>query len=137
VDTDVDTDHLPSKRRRTQSTTASSRAVATLSQHSEYSRNSPSPSIHDDDVPGTSQAKSTQRSHGKSTGKRDPPPPPEQASEMTATEVRVLKTELAKARADAAGPQQLLHWRRSVSRQGLAGASIDFIRVGILFVFLC
>ena len=29
-------------------------------------------------------------------------------------------------------PQQLLHWRRSVSRPDLAGASIAFVRVGIL-----
>lgn len=31
-------------------------------------------------------------------------------------------------------PQQLLHWRRSVSRPDLAGASIVFVRVGILML---
>jgi hypothetical protein len=66
-------DSLPSKRRRTQSTVASSRAISTLSQHSHKHRKSLS--IHDDDaeLPGTSQwqAKSTQRLQGKSTGKRN------------------------------------------------------------------
>jgi len=123
-DTDVDTDPLPSKRRRTQSTIGSSRANSTLSQHSHKPRNSP-PSIHDDDVelPGTSQAKSTQRSHGKSTGKRNPPPP-EQASEPTAAEVRVLKAELAKARADAAVAVALAAEREP---SGLGG-SVDRLR---------
>jgi hypothetical protein len=34
-------------------------------------------------------------------------------------------------------PRQLFHWRRSVSRPDLAGALIDFVRVGILLYFLC
>jgi hypothetical protein len=32
-------------------------------------------------------------------------------------------------------PRQLLHWRRSVSRSDLAGALIDYVRVGILLYF--
>jgi hypothetical protein len=34
-------------------------------------------------------------------------------------------------------PQQLLRWRRSVSRPDLAGALIDFVRVSILLYLLC
>ena len=34
-------------------------------------------------------------------------------------------------------PQQLLHWRQSVSRPDLAEASIDFVRVGIFLYFSC
>ncbi|KAN0106992.1 hypothetical protein V8E52_010594 [Russula decolorans] len=123
-DTDVDTDPLPSKRRRTHSTIAPSRAISTLSQHSHKHKNSPS--IHDDDdaeLPGTSQAKGTHRSHGKSTGKRNPPPP-EQASETTAAEVRVLKAELAKARADATAAVALAAEREPF---GLGG-SVDRLR---------
>jgi hypothetical protein len=90
--------------------------------HSEKPRKSPSPSIHDDaaELPGTSQAKSTERLHGKSTGKRDPPPP-EQTSEMMVTEVRVLKAELAKARGDAAAAVALAAEREP---SGLGG-SVD------------
>ena len=110
---------LPSKRRRTQSTIASSRP--TSSQPSHKPRNSPSPSIHDDgaELPGRSQAKGTQRSHGKSTGKRNPPAP-EQASETTAAEVRVLKAELAKARADATAAVALAAEREP---SGLGGST--------------
>ena len=62
-----------------------------------------SPSIHDDnyaELSGTSQAKTPQRLHDKSTGKRNPSPL-KQTSETTAAEVRELKAELAKVRADA------------------------------------
>ena len=45
VDRDVDTDPLPSRRRRTQSMIASSRAISTISQHFHKPRNLPS--IHD------------------------------------------------------------------------------------------
>ncbi|KAI0279532.1 hypothetical protein BGY98DRAFT_1186011 [Russula aff. rugulosa BPL654] len=122
-DTDIDNDSLPSKRRRTQSTIASSRAISTSSQHSHKHRKSPS--IHNDDaeLPSTSQTKSTQRAHGKSTGKRNPPPA-EQASESTSAEVRVLKAELAKARADAAAAVALAAEREPT---GLGG-SVDRLR---------
>ncbi|KAI0279534.1 hypothetical protein BGY98DRAFT_933189 [Russula aff. rugulosa BPL654] len=104
-DTDVDNDPLPSKRRRTQSTVASSRAISTLSQHSHKHRKYPS--IHDDDaeLPGTSQAK-------------------KQASETTSAEVPVLKAELAKARADAAAAVALAAEREPT---GLGG-SVDRLR---------
>ena len=79
-----------SKCRRTQSKIASSRPISTLLQHSHKPRRSPS--IHDDEaeLPGTSQDKSTQRSHCKSTGKRNPSPPG-WAAETVAMDVRELK----------------------------------------------
>jgi hypothetical protein len=130
---DVDNDPLPLKRRRTRSMVASSRAISTLSQHSHKHRKYPP--IHDDDaeLPGTSQAKSTQGSHGKSTGKRNPLLPPEQASETTSAEVRVLKAELVKARADAATAVALAAEREPT---GLGG-SVDRLRShAYSFVFL-
>jgi hypothetical protein len=72
---------------------------------------------------GKFQAKSTQRSHGKSAGKRSLPPP-EQASETTAAEVWVLKAELAKARADATAAVALAAEREP---SGLGG-SVDRLR---------
>jgi hypothetical protein len=48
----------------------------------------------------------------------------------------VLKAELVKPTAEAEAAAAV-HWRRSVSRPDLAGALIDFVRVGILFCIFC
>ena len=64
---------LSSKRRRTQSTIASSCAISTSPRHSHKPRNPPS--IHDDDdadLPGTSQVKSTQRIVWQNHGQAKP-----------------------------------------------------------------
>lgn len=116
---DVDVDTLPSKRRRTQSTIASSNPISTVSQLSHKPRNSPS--IHDDgaELLGTSKDKGAQRLHDKSTGRRNP-----QAAETTTAEVRELKAELAKARADAAAAVALAAEREPSG----FGGSIDRLR---------
>ncbi|KAF8482481.1 hypothetical protein DFH94DRAFT_680553 [Russula ochroleuca] len=125
-DTDIDTDPLPPKRRRIQSTNASSRAISTRSQHALKLRNSPS--LRDDEdaeLPGTSRSSSAQRSLGKSTAKRKSPPQAQTTPERrAAAEVRELKAELAKARADTAAAVALAAEREP---SGLGG-SIDRLR---------
>ncbi len=126
MDTDIDTSPLPSKRRRTQSTNTSSHAISISSHRSHRPRDSPSVrnSDYDDaELPDTSQGKSTQRLHRKSTGKRQPPPP-ERTVDTTAAEVQELKAELAKVRADAAAAVALAAEREP---SGLGG-SIDRLR---------
>jgi hypothetical protein len=134
VDTDVDTSPLPSKRRRTQSTNTSSYAISTSSHRSHKPRDSPSirNSDYDDaELPDTSQGKSTQRLHRKSTGKRQPPPP-ERTVDTTTAEVQGLKAELAKVRADAAAAVALAAEREP---SGLGG-SVDRLRSrGYSFAF--
>jgi len=121
-DTDVDVDPLPSKRRRIQSTNTSSHAISTTSQHSHKPRKSPSLRDNDYDdaeLLGTSQGKSTKKSHGKSTGKQNPPPP-----EAAAAELRELRAELAKARTDAAAAVALAAEREPSG----PGGSVDRLR---------
>jgi RecB family exonuclease len=114
--------------------------MSTTSQHSLKLRNPPSFKFCEDDddaeLPGTSQGSSTQRSLGKSTGKRKPP----QALAAKATseerrataEVRELKAELAKARADAAAAVALAAEREP---SGLGG-SVDRLRSRAYLLYL-
>ena len=99
---------------------ASSCTISKLSQHSHkpktHKPRSPLSTHGDSDddaeLTCTFQAKNTQRSHGPSPGKRNPPAP-EQPSETTTAEVGVLKAELAKARADASAAVALVAGRES------------------------
>ncbi|KAH9963783.1 hypothetical protein BC827DRAFT_88648 [Russula dissimulans] len=122
--------HPPLKRRRDQSPNNSpppSRAISPMSQLSHASRNTGSLREgldNDAHLSGTSQSH-TRRSRDRSLGGRKPPPPSSQAqTQAELAEIRELKAELTKARADAAAAVALAAEREP---PGLGG-SVDRLR---------